>query len=60
LQETLVISGNSSASEAPASRDCDAPADIAAGLDVGNNNARSRSMPQVLQNSHPLRHEAPH
>jgi hypothetical protein len=51
----LVISGSSSASETFPSR---AGAD-AGGIEVGNINAWSRSMPQVLQKSQPLRHEAP-
>jgi hypothetical protein len=51
----LVISGDSPASEALASRAGKDPA----GIEVDNNNARSRSMPQVLQNNQPLRHEAP-
>jgi hypothetical protein len=70
LQETFATSGNSSASETGASRpggdpsgesgiEADFAAGIKAGLEFGNNNARSRSMPQVLQNSQPLRHEAP-
>jgi hypothetical protein len=55
LQDTLAISGNSSASETFTSR---AGVDTG-GIEVGNINAWSRSMPQVLQNSQPLRHEAP-
>jgi hypothetical protein len=55
LQDTLAISGKSSASEAFPSRAGGAPG----GIEFGNINACSRSMPQVLQNSQPPRHEAP-
>jgi hypothetical protein len=54
LQKTFAISSISSASGTTVRAE-----EGAEGIEVGRSNARSRSSPQVLQKSQPLRQEVP-